>query len=119
MSEEVAQELVQERLKAVAELDAAIEKRRASLSVQQQNTPIDFARIARCKAARMSLSLSDALPFGLATPVAGADQKGLLLSDDEQDRVESMAPEPTLSGRQRKRSTGRRPRPSALNFEAE
>lgn len=68
----LAGELVEEREKAVRELDAAIKKRRASISSQQQQQPsIDFAKLARSKAARLSASLPDSMP--LITPIASSN----------------------------------------------
>lgn len=66
VSEELAKELVEERERAVEELEMAIRKRRSSLNSQQ--APIDFTKLARSKAARLTVSLADSMP--VVTPIA-------------------------------------------------
>lgn len=75
VDETLAGELVEEREKAVKELDAAIQKRRQSLTSQQR--PIDFTKLARSKAARMNMSLADTMPFSISmvTPQAPPPSK--------------------------------------------
>jgi hypothetical protein len=73
ISEELAEELRAERERSVDEIGAAIERQRGR-SNSVSGEPVDFTRLARSKAARLSVSLPDSMP--LVTPIVGVIENG-------------------------------------------
>lgn len=88
VTDDLAEELVEERERAVEELEAAIQKRRSSLTSQQ--APIDFTKLARSKAARLTVSLADSMP--VVTPVAPIEDYNHSESESEIVDVETITP---------------------------
>lgn len=93
VTEELAEELVEERERAVEELESAIQKRRASLTAQQ--TPIDFTKLARSKAARLTVSLADSMP--VVTPIVPPAIESMHITQVESESeildVETVTPD--------------------------
>ena len=92
VNEELASELIDEREKAIKELDMAIKKRRSSLNNQRK--PVDFTKLARSKAARLSVSLADSMPLPVGEAMDSIEEVPLVATKDS---IEEAAPVPNIT----------------------